>query len=154
LKVLRKRLRATLLKSKQRSDSAEATMLFAQQFGEALPKGSVVCLFGDLAAGKTTFVKGLAKGVGGVSPEEVNSPTYAYLNIYDGTLPIYHFDLYRIDHPEEFIAMGFDEYLYGEGISCVEWSENIEEFLPKNRYEVTLSHIKDHVREITIDEIV
>lgn len=139
------------------SCSAEDTIKIGYQLGKQLPKNSVVCFFGDLGAGKTTFIKGLAAGL---SPEEieqplescikVSSPTFVYLNIYEGVKKIYHFDLYRLRDADEFLSMGFDEYFTAGGICCIEWSERIQPFLPSNCIQVTLTHIREHVRNITI----
>lgn len=107
-----------------------------------------MCLKGDLAAGKTTLVKGIAKGFGGFSEEAVNSPTFVYLNIYEGKRPIYHFDLYRIDDPREFIHMGFDEYLFSDGVCCIEWSERIAQYLPAQCAQIELISLDEGVRKI------
>src|SRR5690606_17249486 len=111
--------------------SAKETIALGHKIGQILPIGSIICFFGDLAAGKTTFIKGLVAEICGENWEyEVNSPTYVYLNIYDGKQTVYHFDLYRLKNKEEFIAMGFDEFLYSDGIACIEWSERIESIIP------------------------
>lgn len=91
--------------------SPEETQELGDRFGQTLKDGEVVCFLGDLAAGKTTFIKGLAKGAAGYPASHVNSPTFVYLNIYVGIKTIYHFDLYRLSGLEEFIEMGFDEPL-------------------------------------------
>jgi tRNA threonylcarbamoyladenosine biosynthesis protein TsaE len=131
-------------------NSTEQTMQFACEFGSSLPNKSIVCLFGDLGAGKTTFVKGLAKGAAQVDSDLVNSPTYVYLNIYKGEKTIYHFDLYRLRDADEFLSMGFDEMLFEEGICCIEWSERIASLLPPNSIKVTLQHAGDNTRSIRI----
>lgn len=105
---------------------------------------------GDLGAGKTTFIKGLAAAVAGCSPEDVNSPTYVYLNIYEGPQTVYHFDLYRLRDVDEFLGMGFDEYLFAGGVCCLEWSERIESLLPANCIRVVMKNTGNHSREITI----
>ncbi|ADI39049.1 tRNA (adenosine(37)-N6)-threonylcarbamoyltransferase complex ATPase subunit type 1 TsaE [Waddlia chondrophila] len=130
--------------------SPEETEELGFQLGKQLPNRSVVCFFGDLGAGKTTFIKGLARGAGGIDPDEVNSPTFVYLNIYEGQLPIYHFDLYRLKDVQEFIRMGLDEYLNGEGICCLEWSERIEGHLPPKTIRVEICHVDQSKREVRI----
>lgn len=133
------------------TSTAEETINFAKEFGSKLSPGSVVCFFGDLAAGKTTFVKGLVDGAN-CSSEEVCSPTFTYLNIYTGKCPIYHFDLYRLHDIDEFLSMGFDEFLHDpNGICCIEWSERIEKFLPASAFKVKLRVVEETKREIVIE---
>ncbi len=132
------------------SHSREETIAFAEQFGKTVPEGAVLCFFGDLAAGKTTFIKGLSHGFGAVAEDEVSSPTFVILNIYEGKKIIHHFDLYRLEGPEAFLSMGFDQYLGGEGIACIEWSEKISSILPKNAYTVTLTTLGEDRRKINI----
>lgn len=140
----------SLVKKRFLSDSPEETEKIGQQIGKTLPDGSVVCFFGDLAAGKTTFIKGLAKGVAKVDPDQVDSPTFVYLNIYEGTRPIYHFDLYRLEGFKDFLDMGLDEYFGAPGVCCIEWSEKIQNFLPPHFIRVVMRHTGEKQREITI----
>lgn len=132
------------------SKSPEETVAIGKQFAQDLAPGSIVCFFGDLAAGKTTFIKGMAGQIVGCPVEEVNSPTFVYLNIYEGKRFLYHFDLYRLNGIEEFLSLGFDEFLDQEGICCIEWSERIASALPKNHYRVEISHRGEGAREIAI----
>lgn len=134
------------------SRSPEETEEIGFQLGSSLPVGSIVCFFGDLGAGKTTFIKGMARGAGQIDSDEVNSPTFVYLNIYEGGVPIYHFDLYRLKDVQEFIRMGFDEYFGGEGICCLEWSERIEEELPAKAIRVEIRHLDETQREVRISQ--
>lgn len=120
------------------------------QLGKSLPAGAVVCLFGELAAGKTTFVKGLIAGAAQLDPSEVQSPTFAYLNIYEGTQEIYHFDLYRLHDADEFFAMGFDEFFDRDGICFIEWSERIASYLPVEAIKIHLTHEGEDKRKIVI----
>ncbi len=136
--------------SKHQSCSEEETRAIGYAFGQQLPLNSVVCFFGELGAGKTTFIKGLAAGAAGISPEQVQSPTFVYLNIHRGLSTVYHFDLYRLHDAEEFLSMGFDEYFFADGICCVEWSEKVAELLPPHRIEVHLAHKDEQSREITV----
>lgn len=126
-------------------------MAIGYHLGERLASNTVICLFGDLAAGKTTFIKGLAAGAAQVNPLEVQSPTFAYLNIYQGSQTIYHFDLYRLRDSSEFLSMGFDEYLEADGICCIEWSERIAPYLPPSCIQVFLSHEGEDRRKISIN---
>lgn len=118
--------------------------------GRLLAPGSVVCFFGDLGAGKTTLIKGIVLGVTAIPIDQVSSPTFVYLNIYEGDCPVYHFDLYRLRDSEEFVSMGFDEFLSLTGVCCIEWSERIESLLPKNVISVTMEHAGDGRRKITV----
>jgi len=122
------------------SESAEDTILYGRKIGLELAPNSIVCLFGDLGAGKTTLIKGIAAGFSNVNPREVNSPTFTFLNIYSGLKTIYHFDLYRLKGPEDFLSMGFDEYFQAGGICCIEWSERIGSILPKESLLVRIDH--------------
>ena len=130
--------------------SDEETIALGIKIGKLLPANSVVCLFGELGAGKTTFIKGLAAGAAGWSGEQVSSPTFVYLNIYQGTKTIYHFDLYRLHDADEFISMGFDEYFFAGGICCLEWSEKIEGILPRGCIKIVMKHAGNNKRKISI----
>lgn len=112
--------------------------IFANDIATLLKKGSVIALSGDLGAGKTTFTQYLAEAIG-VS-EHVSSPTYTILKeYYSGNLPVYHFDAYRILDAGEFLDLDIDEYLYGTGISVIEWAENIKELLPEDTIWIEIS---------------
>lgn len=125
-------------------------MKFAHLFGMTLPVNSVVCFFGDLGAGKTTFIKGLLEGAAELDASEVQSPTFTYLNIYEGTKTVFHFDLYRLKDSDEFLSMGFDEYFEAGGICCIEWSERISSYLPDGCIQIFLEHAGENKRLITI----
>lgn len=132
--------------------TAEETIDLGYNFGRQLPSGSIVCLFGPLGAGKTTFVKGLAAGAAGIDIQQINSPTFVYLNIYNGQHRIvYHFDLYRLRNADEFLSMGFDEMLFAGGVCCVEWSERIATLLPPACIKITMQHVDENTRSIRID---
>ena len=113
-----------------RSLSAQDTQDIGTRLGRRLGPNSVVCLFGDLGAGKTTFVKGIAGAVAEAQPEQITSPTFVYLQIYKGPCAVYHFDLYRLRDADEFLSMGFEEFLFSGGVACIEWSEKIASLLP------------------------
>jgi tRNA threonylcarbamoyladenosine biosynthesis protein TsaE len=131
------------------SNSVDETMLCAQRLGEQLKPGDVLLLQGDLGAGKTTFVRGLVQALK-VSPKKVNSPTFVLMNYYKGKLPIYHFDLYRLEKAKELETLDFDEYFYGQGISLIEWPERLGEYRPKQYYLVEFQHQGEHQRHICI----
>lgn len=112
---------------------------------------AVISFLGELAAGKTTFIKGLVSGAAQIDPSAVQSPTFTYLHIYEGQKTVYHFDLYRLRDIDEFLSMGFDEYFDAEGICCIEWSERIAHYLPQDCWIVSMEHATDDQRLITID---
>lgn len=128
------------------ASDAEETLRIGKEFGAQLKPDAIVCLFGELGAGKTTFIRGIAEGIG-LDPSQVSSPTFVYLNIYEGKIPLYHFDLYRLNDVDAFLSMGFDEILFSPGIKCIEWSERIASILPKEAIKVTLTH-KEEGRQI------
>ena len=136
------------------SNSPEETAKIAIDFAKTLNAGDCICMYGNLGVGKTAFVQGLAKGLG--IDEYLSSPTFTIVNCYEGSLPLYHFDVYRIQDEDEMYEIGYEEYVYGDGISVIEWSENIKEILPQKRYEITLEKDYDkseNYRKITIERI-
>ena len=113
------------------TNGPEETMRTGRMLGESAAPGQVYALVGDLGVGKTVFTKGFAEGLG--IEEPVNSPTFTILQIYEeGRLPLYHFDVYRIEEPEEMEEIGLDEYIDGDGVCLIEWAGRIEELLPEN----------------------
>lgn len=128
------------------SKTPKQTMKIGEEFAKTLSSGDVVLLHGDLGAGKTAFTKGIAKGLN--IQKEITSPTYAYMNDYDGVL--YHYDCYRLSSGEDAEALGLTDYFYGNGICVIEWSENIKSVLPKKVKSVTINKIDEKTREIII----
>ena len=123
--------------------SPEETFEIAERFGRKAGRGAVFALVGDLGAGKTVFSKGFAKGLG--VTDTVVSPTFTILREYrSGRLPLYHFDTYRIEEPEEMNEIGYREYFYGDGVCLVEWADLIPELLPDHVIRVTME--KDPLR--------
>jgi tRNA threonylcarbamoyladenosine biosynthesis protein TsaE len=113
-----------------------------------LSSGDVVALYGDLGAGKTHLVKGIAAALG-VPEESVNSPTFTLVNEYTGRdFPLYHFDAYRIRHLDEFFELGYEDYFFGDGLCLIEWPERIEPLLPPATLRLRLSHLGEHRRRI------
>lgn len=131
------------------TNNAKETLKFGRKFSSQLKAGDIVCLFGELGSGKTTFVKGLAQGLG-IDPDVVNSPTFVLLNVHEGQLPLYHFDLYRLEDVKEILALGYEEYFYGEGITVVEWAERLKTLMPKKYVRVELFHQGENKRLIKI----
>ena len=126
------------------SGSREATEKFAEEYAKTLSPGDTVLLEGEMGAGKTVFVKGLAEGLG--IEEEITSPTYAYMNDYGGKL--YHFDCYRLAGGEQAEALGLTDYFDAGGICVLEWPENIADVLPSGCKEISLRKVSETEREI------
>lgn len=134
-------------------NSPEETFELGKSLGEGANAGDILCLNGDLGVGKTVFTKGYAKGLGIV--EEVNSPTFTIIQEYkDGRIPLYHFDVYRIEDSFEMDELGYEEYFFGDGVCLIEWSVNISDIIPEDAktvlIEKDLSKGLDY-RKITIE---
>jgi tRNA threonylcarbamoyladenosine biosynthesis protein TsaE len=132
------------------TSSAEETLQLGKEIGQTLEPRSTVAFFGEFGAGKTTFIKGLAAGAAHLSPHQINSPTFTYLNIYTGAQTIYHFDLYRLKDSQSFYQLGFEEYFEAEGICLIEWSERISSALPNKRIEISIEHMGEDKRRIIV----
>jgi tRNA threonylcarbamoyladenosine biosynthesis protein TsaE len=109
----------------------EETKGFGIKLGKLLNSGDILCLNGDLGAGKTTLTKSIGIGLG--VTDYITSPTFALINEYEGRVPVYHFDVYRLENVEDLYDLGFDDYFYGKGISIIEWADKIEKLLPEER---------------------
>lgn len=134
------------------SEKREDTVEIAAAFAATLKKGDIVCLYGDLGAGKTAFVAGVAQAFG--YKGYTSSPTFTLLNEYLADLPIYHFDVYRIGSSDEMYEVGIDDYLFGEGVCLIEWPERVEDLLPESVIRVRIEkngEKGDDYREITIE---
>lgn len=129
------------------TNSAEETIEIGKSFAGKLNKGTVVLLSGEMGAGKTVFVKGMAQGLGIKSL--ITSPTYAYMNDYDGIL--YHYDCYRLTSGEDAESLGLTDYFYAGGICVVEWSENIADVIPNGAIRVTIEKTGETQRSIEIE---
>ena len=136
------------------TNSPEETFRTGKELGEKAVPGQVFTLTGDLGVGKTVFTQGLAKGLG--IEEQVNSPTFTIVQVYDGgRLPFYHFDVYRIGDVEEMDEVGFEDYVMGDGVSLIEWANLIEEILPEKRTDILIEKDLERgfdYRRITIDQ--
>lgn len=131
------------------SHSPEQTEQIACEFAKKLRAGDVVALRGGMGAGKTAFVRGLARGLD--VTDEVASPTFALVHEHEGRIPLYHFDMYRVTTMDDLYSTGFFDYLDTDAVLAVEWSENIENALPSGHLTVTLTRISDTEREIVIE---
>ena len=132
------------------TNSAEETQKFARNFAKKLKKGDIFCLTGELGSGKTTFIQGLAKGLG--VRGKVISPTFVLMNIYKGRIPLYHFDLYRLNSTDEIRALGYEEFFYGEGAAVIEWAEKLKELLPAECVKIKVEILGKNKREIQITD--
>ena len=130
--------------------SEQETRALAERLAERAQPGLVLCLAGELGAGKTVFAQAFCRALG--VTEVVNSPTFTIVNEYRGSqFPIYHFDLYRIGDPSELCEIGFDDYVYGPGICLIEWAEHAGDQLPNNRQVLTI--VRDDARGETCRRI-
>jgi len=128
--------------------SADETHALGKAVGEWIETKTVIALTGDLGAGKTVWVQGLARGLSVAEDCYVTSPTYTLINEYPGRIPLFHIDLYRIDGPADMEAIGLMEILYGDGIVAIEWADRLRHHLPPERLDVRLTIVADAVREI------
>ena len=130
--------------------SPEETYALGEKIGKAAQPGQIYTLTGDLGVGKTVFTQGVAAGLGITEP--VSSPTFTIVQVYEeGRLPFYHFDVYRIGDVEEMDEIGYEDYIYGEGVSLIEWANLIEEILPEHYTEIKIEKGFDY-RRISICE--
>ncbi len=128
------------------TNSPEETMQLGNLIGQRVQSGDFVALFGDLGSGKTQITRGICQGL--ESPDDVTSPTFTLINEYNGRIPVYHFDFYRLDSDDAVFGLGYEEYFYGEGVCVVEWADRIERFLPKDRLDIVLHHQFDTDQEM------
>lgn len=131
------------------ADSVERTVELGHILGQMLQKGDNVCLTGELGTGKTAFTGGIAKALG--IDGYITSPTFTIINEYEGRLPLYHFDVYRISSADEMFETGYDEYISGSGVTVIEWAELIEGILPHDRIDV---HIEKDDAEKTDSRLI
>lgn len=133
-------------------NSSEETLKLGEIIGKSLNPGSIIALVGDLGAGKTVLVKGIAKGLG--LEEEPNSPTFVIMNYYEGDIPLYHFDLYRLSDEDELVGIGYDEYFFGSGVCAVEWADRVPDIFPEHTIKIDIkipeSDIDDSVTKRVI----
>lgn len=132
-----------------KTNTAEETIELGRKIGRLLTKGDVIAMQGTLAAGKTTITKGIAESLG--VTDTITSPTFCLISEYSGKMPLYHMDVYRLDSGEDFINLGTDDMIYGDGVSIIEWSEKIMDELPKKTIILKLEPQEDGSRIITIE---
>ncbi len=135
--------------------SPEETFAFGEELGKNAKPGQVYTLIGDLGVGKTVLTQGIAKGLG--IDEAICSPTFTIVQEYhSGRMPFYHFDVYRIGCVEEMDEIGFDDYVYGDGLTMIEWANLIEEILPDHFGQITIDKDLEKgfdYRKITVEEV-
>lgn len=122
-------------------DTADSTMKLGRKLGELVHSGDIICITGDLGAGKTHFTKGVAQGL--EINEPITSPTFTIVNEYEGRLKLHHFDVYRVCDPDEIEAIGFDEYIFSDAVSIIEWSNFIEELIPREHIWVDIKKVPE-----------
>jgi len=131
------------------SKSTEETVGIGEHLAKCIKKGDIICFFGDLGSGKTTLIKGIAEGLK-INRKKVHSPTFVLMNVYQGRLPLFHFDFYRLEDVQEINTLGCDEYFYGDGVSVIEWADRLGIFLPKEYLRIDMKHRKIDERVIRL----
>jgi len=132
------------------SNSVDETIAIGEKLAKRLRKGDCVALVGNLGSGKTVLTKGIAKGLGVANAKYVNSPTFVIIKEYKGKLPLYHFDLYRLNGSSLIDTENFEEYFYGDGVTVIEWADKIRRLLPRKFIEIRLKVIGEDKRKINI----
>ncbi|HHW57479.1 MAG TPA: tRNA (adenosine(37)-N6)-threonylcarbamoyltransferase complex ATPase subunit type 1 TsaE [Clostridia bacterium] len=130
------------------SNSREETIKLGEKLGRLLKKRDIILLYGELGSGKTVFTKGIAKGL--EIEEPITSPTFTLVNEHRGRIPLYHFDLYRLDDYTALYDIGYEEYFYDEGVCAVEWPERLGPLLPKERLEVVIQKEKNEEERVIL----
>ena len=139
------------MKKQTVTNSPQETINFAKGFAAGLKPGTVLCLEGQLGSGKTTFIKGLAEGLGLKHPEQVKSPTFVLMHIYKAKTPLYHFDCYRLNSIEELENIGFQDFVNDpQAISCVEWAEKAGDLIPECARYIHVEILDTSKRRITL----
>lgn len=134
----------------QTKSSAE-TIRIGKSIGSRLLPGDVVALVGELGAGKTQFIKGLAAGVGIGNPTYISSPSFTLINEYPGKIPFYHIDLFRLEREKEAEELGLEDYFQGGGITAIEWADKIPSLLPKEMLFIHIAYVGKNIRSIEIN---
>jgi tRNA threonylcarbamoyladenosine biosynthesis protein TsaE len=134
------------------SHNQDETINLGVKIAARVKPGDIICLFGELGTGKTTFVKGLAEGLK-IKSRQVHSPTFVLLNIYEGRLPLFHFDLYRLGDPCEIAQLGHEEYFYDNGVAVIEWAERLKQFMPEDYLAVRLEHQGEDLRAVELEAV-
>jgi len=136
-----------------RTASEDETIALGERLAGELPRRGVVLLIGNLGAGKTTLAKGIVRGRGAASAEEVSSPTFTLIHEYGAEGSVYHVDLYRLDHPRQVATLGLEELFERDALTLIEWGERFPELLPASRTEIRIRAAGDDAREIEVTQI-
>jgi len=134
------------------TNSASETILIGEKLAKTLKPGDMIALSGDLGSGKTTFTKGIGKGLSIKDSKRINSPTFVLIKEYNGKIPLYHLDLYRLDDLKEIENLAIEEYIYGTGVTVIEWAEKMKHLLPKKYILVRFKIKGDNKREVAIED--
>jgi len=140
----------TLKKVIFQTKSSAETIRIGKSIGSHLLPGDVVALVGELGAGKTQFIKGMATGIGVGKPTYISSPSFTLINEYPGRIPFYHIDLFRLEREKEAEELGLEDYFQGKGITAIEWADKIPSFLPKEILLIHIAYTGIHTRSIEI----
>ena len=130
------------------TNTVEETIELGKKIGRGLKPGDIVCIDGDLGSGKTHLTKGIALGLD--IDEHITSPTFNIVNEYEGRIKLYHFDVYRVNDPDEIAAIGFDEYIFSDAVSVIEWSDYIKELIPEDHIQINIANESETRRNINI----
>lgn len=125
----------------------EETRKLGEKCSRLVVPGDLFALYGELGVGKTCFIQGVSRGL--KVKEGVTSPSFTLINEYQGKIPIYHFDLFRLNNMEEFLDLGYEEYFYGQGLTVIEWAEKIEHLLPPHHLKIEIKFSNYHQRKIS-----
>ncbi len=133
--------------------SPEETFRLGEHFAKYLKPGAVLAFHGDLGAGKTVMIKGICRGLG-IEAEDVTSPSFTVMNMYNGKIPVFHFDFYKIQSYEDVSGFGIEEYFYDDGITLIEWAERIDPYLPEDIIPIVISRLKPEHRKSENDRYI
>lgn len=136
-----------------RTDSEEETLALGERLARELPPKQVVLLIGQLGAGKTTLAKGIVKGLGAATPEEVSSPTFTLIHEYGRDGRVYHVDLYRLEEPRELATLGLEDLFERQAVVLIEWGERFPRILPAARTEIRITVAEDDTRTIDVQRM-
>jgi len=125
-----------------------ATEELGRRLGQLLAPGAIIGLVGTLGAGKTHLTRAIAEGLGVYNPAAVNSPTFVLIQEYAGPIPLYHFDTYRLRDSREFLDLGSEEYLYGDGVCVLEWADKVQDVLPQDCLTLQIQILSETARRI------
>ena len=131
------------------SSSSSHTIKLGKLLGAQLSAGCVIGLVGELGAGKTCFIKGIAEGLNNTAESEVTSPTFTILQEYPGPVPLYHFDAYRLSGSHDLEAIGFEDYVGTDGVAVIEWADRIRDALPEEALLITIEAVSENERSFT-----